>query len=146
MTLTKKSCVSVSSSAPRVSQKIIHSVDKKEGTGLRMGPSHTPPLRPQLTPNPQPTEPIESASETRVQSPESGVRKILTCVTEVIDQLPTPNLMIASDVERFATPRLKPCHSPPSKSLTHSESKQDTDKTKRLEERAKENWRHPQHR
>ena len=95
-----------------------------------MAPSNTPPLSPQHTPTPQPTESIESAIETRVQSPESRVPKILTSVTEVIDQLPTPNLMIASDVERFATPRLKPCHSPPSKSLTHSESKQDTDKTK----------------
>ena len=99
MTLAqKKSLVSVSSSAPRVSQKVIHSVDKKEGTRLRMGPSRTAPLRPQHTPTPQPTESIESASETRVQSPESGVQKILTSVTEVIDQLPTPNLTIASDI------------------------------------------------
>jgi len=71
-----------------------------------MAPSSTPPLRPQHTPTPQPTEFIESASETRVQGPESRVPKILTSVIEVIDQVPTPNLMIASDAERF-------CNAPP---------------------------------
>jgi len=70
MTLAqKKSVVSVSSPAPRVSQKVIHLVDKKEDTDLRMGPIRTLPLLPQHTPTPQPTESIESASETRVQSP-----------------------------------------------------------------------------
>jgi len=59
-------------------------------------------------------------------------------VTEVIDQQPTPNLMQAM-LKDFAMPRLKPSNSAPSKSLTHSESKQDTNKTKRLEEKAKEN-------
>ena len=96
----------MSSPAPRVSQKVIHSVDKKEGTGLRMGPSRTPSLCPQHTPTSQPTESIESANETRVQSPESWVQKILTSVPEVIDQLPTPYLIIASVVENF-------CNAPP---------------------------------
>ena len=95
-----------------VSQKVIHLADKKVGTSLRMGPSRTPPLCPHHTPTPQPTESIESASEPRVQSPspESGVQKILASVTEVIDQLPTPNLMIASDVGRFcnASPQTLP--------------------------------------
>ena len=116
-------------------------VDEKEGTGLRMGPSHTPPLRPQHTPITQPTESIESASETRVQSLESGVQKILTGVTEVIDQLSTPNLMIASDVERFcnAPPQTLPFPAPKSSDTFRIKIGHDTDKTKRLEEKAKEN-------
>jgi len=88
--LQKKSLASVLSSAPRVSQKVIHPTDKKECISLRILPSSMPPLCPAYTLTPQPTESIESARKTRVQNPESRVQKILNSVIEVIDQ-PTTN-------------------------------------------------------
>ena len=56
-----------------VSQKVIHLADKKVGTSLRMGPSRTPPLRPNTLQLPIPPSPLSQQvkPESRVLSLES---------------------------------------------------------------------------